>query len=177
MKKENLYKMLLAAMFLGLGLVLPFFTSQIKEIGDSLLPMHFTVMLCGFLCGPWYGLTVGFMTPMLRGVIFGMPPIYPSGVWMALELATYGFVIGLLYFRIQKKALWYTYICLIISMLAGRVVWGIAKALILGVGDNAFTLSAFITGGFVDAIPGIVIQLILIPVIVTVIEKTKKRTL
>lgn len=175
MKKENLYKMLLAAMFLALGIVLPFFTSQIKEIGDSLLPMHLPVMLCGFICGPWYGLAVGFITPLLRGLIFGMPPIYPSGVWMAFELAAYGFVTGFLYMRRKKSSLRYIYVCLISAMLAGRIIWGIVKAIILGVGGNAFTFVAFITGGFVDAFLGIVIQLILIPVIITVIDKVKKR--
>ena len=105
MKKENLYKMLLSAMFLSLGIVLPFFTSQIKEIGDTLLPMHLPVMLCGLFCGHWYGLAVGFITPLLRGLLFGMPPIYPSGIWMAFELATYGFVIGFLYLKLKKKTL------------------------------------------------------------------------
>lgn len=174
MDRKKLIQMLMAAMFLSLGLVLPFLTSQIKEIGDTLLPMHFPVMLCGFICGPWYGLTVGFITPLLRGLCFGMPPVYPSGVWMAFELATYGFVTGILYTKIKRRNIGYTYICLIAAMLAGRVVWGIVKAIILGAGGSAFTVSAFITGGFIDAFPGILLQLVLVPLIVTVIQKAKK---
>lgn len=175
MKKEKLYKMLLAAMFLSVGIVLPFFTSQIKEIGDTLLPMHLPVMLCGLLCGHWYGLAVGFITPLLRGVLFGMPPIYPSGVWMAFELATYGFVIGFLYCKLKNKSLIGLYISLISAQLAGRVVWGIVKAILLGAGSKPFTVAMFITGGFVDAALGIILQLILIPIIITIIEKIKKR--
>ena len=84
----------LSAMFLALGMILPLLTMQIKEIGDTLLPMHIPVMLCGLICGYNYGFVVGLILPFLRSVIWGMPPIYPNAVWMALELCTYGFVIG-----------------------------------------------------------------------------------
>jgi uncharacterized membrane protein len=85
-------------MFLALGIVLPFLTGQIKEIGDTLLPMHIPVMLCGLICGGKYGFAVGLVLPFLRSATVGMPPIYPNAVWMSAELATYGFMIGFLYF-------------------------------------------------------------------------------
>lgn len=154
-----------------MGLVLPFLTGQIKEIGDSLLPMHIPVMLCGLLCGAGYGGAVGLMMPFLRSLFFGMPPIYPNAVWMSLELATYGFVIGILYFRAKRKSLAVLYISLISAMLAGRVVWGISKALLLGLGGKAFTVGMFVSGGFIDSLPGMILQLILIPFIVKMIEK------
>lgn len=173
MKKTDLKRLVPAALFLALGMVVPsLLMGQIKEIGDSLLPMHLFVMLCGLLCGKWYGFSVGFMLPFLRSVIFGMPPIYPNAVWMALELATYGFVIGFLYAR-RKHSIAYTYICLIASMLSGRIVWGISKAVLLGVGGKAFAIEAFITGAFLDALPGIVLQLVLIPSIMIAVEKSK----
>ena len=179
MKKLHLQKTVLSALFLSIGMVLPLLTSQIKEIGDTLLPMHLPVMLCGFLCGPLYGLCVGAVLPFFRSAVFGMPPMYPNAVWMAAELAAYGFVVGFIYSKFKHKGLLQIYISLIVSMLSGRIVWGIVKLILLGVGKNGFTFAAFITGGFIDALLGIILQLILIPIIVSVlnkyIPKTKER--
>ncbi len=161
-------------MFLAIGVVLPLLTMQIKEIGDSLLPMHLPVMLCGLICGGPYGLLVGAVLPFLRSVLFSMPPIYPNAVWMSAELATYGLVIGLLYRKGKNTSIPYLYFCLITAMISGRIVWGIAKTLLLGLGGSTFTLGAFITGGFVDAFPGIVLQLILIPLIMSLLGKRAK---
>ncbi len=168
-------KLIFASCMLALGIVLPLFTSQVKEIGDSLLPMHFPVMICGVVCGWGYGASIGFIMPFLRSVIFGMPPLYPNAVWMALELATYGLVIGLIYMKKHNKKNWWIYFSLICSMLCGRMVWGIAKLLLLSIKGNTFTLTAFITGGFVDAFPGIVLQIVLIPLIIIVLEKFERR--
>ncbi len=176
MKRENLRKLIYAALFLAIGMVLPLFTGQIKEIGDSLLPMHLPVMLCGLICGYKYGGAVGLMLPFLRSFVFGMPPLYPNAVWMALELATYGLVIGILYARTKKHTIKKLYFSLITSMILGRIVWGIAKAILLGVSGKAFTISAFIAGGFVDAIPGIIVQLALIPAIMTIYQRSRIKT-
>ena len=122
MNKKTVKKMVLSALFLGVGLVLPLLTGQIKEIGDSLLPMHLPVMLCGLICGYKYGALIGLVMPFLRSVIFGMPPIYPNAVWMALELATYGLVIGLVYMTRKSDKLLWVYTALISAMLSGRIV-------------------------------------------------------
>ena len=175
MKKGVVKKTVMSGLFLAIGMVLPLFTGQIKEIGDSLLPMHIPVMLCGLLCGPGFGAAIGLGLPFLRSVTFGMPPIYPNAVWMALELATYGLVIGLASRGLKIKGVWNTYLSLIIAMLSGRVVWGIAKAVLLGVGGRAFTVSMFIVGGFVDAAIGILLQLILIPTVVVLVKKLQRR--
>lgn len=164
-------KMILAALFLALGLILPFFTMQIKEIGDSLLPMHLPIMLCGLLCGPFYGLAAGVLCPILRAFLFGMPPLYPSAIWMAGELAAYGFLLGVLYRRGKKQNLLWLYCSLLLSMIGGRLVWGLLKAVLLGVAGKSFTLYAFLAGGFLDAIPGILLQLILIPSIMGIFKK------
>lgn len=168
MKHKNL---ILSALFLALGAVLPLFTAQIKEIGDTLLPMHIPVLFCGLLCGPKYGLLVGLVLPFFRGVIFGMPPLYPNALWMAIELATYGGVIGILYKKIGQKSVLSLYACLLSAMVAGRITWGIAKAILLGVADKPFTWEAFFAGGVVDALPGIIIQLVLIPTVMLLIQK------
>lgn len=171
MKKINLKKLVLSAVFLAIGMVLPLLTAQIKEIGDTLLPMHIPVMLCGLICGGHYGFAVGLLLPFLRSLTFSMPPMYPNAVWMALELATYGLVIGLIYARLKNRSILNLYLCLVASMISGRFVWGIAKSILLGVGGKGFTVQAFIAGGFLDAIPGILTQLILIPIIMSVVRK------
>ena len=176
MKNNALKKMILAAVFLALGMVLPLFTSQIKEIGDTLLPMHIPVMLCGLVCGWQYGGFIGIILPFLRSATFGMPPMYPQAVWMAVELCAYGIVIGLVYCAFKRKNIFSIYISLITAMLVGRVVWGIAKAILLGVGGKPFTLTMFWVGGFADALPGIILQLLLIPPWVAVINTTFRRS-
>ena len=156
-------------MLLALGMALPLLTAQIKEIGDTLLPMHLPVLLCGIVCGWKYGLPVGLVLPFLRSLIFGMPPLYPQAVWMAAELAAYGAVAGLLYALIRVRGR--VYIALIGAQIAGRVVWGVVKAILLGMGGKSFTVAAFFAGGFADALPGIILQLLLIPPIVFLITK------
>ncbi len=171
-RKTSVRNTSLGAMFLALGLVLPFLTGQIPQIGNMLLPMHIPVLLCGLICGWRYGLVIGFITPLLRGVLFGMPVFYPNGIAMAFELATYGFVTGFLYSRSRWKCIVALYRCLIVAMLAGRAVWGVAEIILLGLGDNGFTWAAFMSGAFLNAIPGIVIQLILIPAIMVALDRT-----
>ena len=164
--------MILAAMFLALALVLPFFTGQIPQIGNALCPMHIPVLLCGFFCGPWYALAVGGIAPVLRFVLIGMPPLMPKGIAMSFELGTYGVVSGLLYRRLPKN-LAGIYISLITAMITGRIIWGIVRVAMTGMAGEAFTWAMFLAGAFTTAIPGIIIQLILIPVLVTAIRKSQ----
>lgn len=156
---------------MAIGIILPFFTGQIQVIGNMLLPMHIPVMLCGLICGWKYGLAVGFIMPLLRSVLFSMPPMYPGAVAMAFELATYGFVIGILYERFYWHCIKALYKSLIASMVAGRIVWGIVMAFLLGL--NSFGIKIFYTQAFLNAIPGIIIQLIIIPVIMVALKKAK----
>ena len=173
--KKSIQKLVLAALFLALGMVLPLLTAQIKEIGDTLLPMHLPVMLCAFICGLKYGVSVGFILPFFRSAVFGMPPLYPNAVWMALELATYGLVIGLMCLSKHKNKPVWTYLSLITAQLSGRIVWGISKAILLGTQNKAFTFGMFWVGGFADALPGIILQIVLIPLIIIVLNKILKK--
>ena len=171
MRKLQIIKLVLSAIFLCLGFVLPLFTSQIKEIGDTLLPMHLPVLLCGIICGGNYGILIGLILPFLRSFVFSMPPLYPNALWMSAELMTYGLVIGLVYKHLKNKGIKGIYISLLTAMISGRIVWGLVKTLLLGISGKSFTLSLFIVGGFVDALPGIILQLILIPLIVSIINR------
>lgn len=168
--KNKILKMVLAAMFLALALVLPFLTGQIQQIGNALCPMHIPVILCGFFCGPWYALAVGFIAPLLRFALFGMPPIMPIGIAMSFELATYGLMSGLLYKWLPRKKP-YIYVSLIGAMLIGRIVWGIARVVLFGLGKSEFGWAAFMSGAFLNAIPGIIVQIVLIPIIVMALNK------
>lgn len=170
MKQVNVKTMVLAAMFLTLALVLPFLTGQIPEVGSMLCPMHFPVLLCGFFCGwPW-GLAVGLIAPVLRSLMFGMPYMFPVAICMAFELATYGAVSGMLHSKLPRNKV-SIYVSLLTAMVAGRLVWGLAQFVCAGLDVSAFGLSAFWAGAVATAVPGIVVQIILIPVLVMALEK------
>ena len=162
----------LAALFLALGLVLPFFTGQIPQIGSMLLPMHIPVFLCGLICGWQYGAAVGFIVPLMRSVLFGMPPLFPTATSMAFELLTYGLVVGLLYSRSRWQCVRALYRCLIAAMLAGRAVWGVVQAVLLGATGSSLTMQVFMASAFLNAIPGIIVQFILIPVVMLALNRT-----
>ena len=170
MKSKRIYNMVVAAMCLALCLFLPFLTGQIPEIGNLLSPMHIPVLLCGFLCGWQYGLLVGFVAPLLRYVCFGMPPIFPTGVAMAFELAAYGALTGALYAKLPRKPI-NIYVTLIVSMLAGRVVWGVVRFILSGLVQTEFTWNMFMAGAFINAVPGILCHVFLIPLIVMALER------
>lgn len=173
MKKTNYNSttnLTLAGLFLALGLILPFLTMQIPEIGSKLLPMHIPILLCGFICGPRLGFSVGLITPVLRSALFTSPPMFPMAVTMSFELATYGLTAGLLYV-LFKRSRFGVYVTLVLSMICGRIVWGIAGYFLFGLGGSDFNWQIFVAGAFLNAIPGIIIQLILIPAIVITIER------
>lgn len=169
-KNIKLYRLILSAMLLALALVLPFLTGQIPNIGKMLCPMHIPILLCGFFCGPYYAAAIGIIAPFLRSWLFGMPALFPDAVVMFLELATYGFIAGLLFRLLPKKKI-YIYVSLISAMLAGRIVWGIVKTILMSLGKIEFGFQAFLTIGFANALPGIIVQIILIPILVIILNK------
>ena len=164
--------LVLAGLFLAIGLLLPFLTGQIPEIGSMLLPMHIPVLLCGLVIGWKYGLAVGFVLPLLRNLLFGMPPLFPTGISMAFELAAYGVICGVLFGRFKKQDVKALYLSLIGAMLGGRIVWGIAQAILLGLSGSSLTVGVFMAGAFLNAIPGILLQLILIPALMVALDRT-----
>ena len=170
MKKNNLRTLILSAMFLSLALILPFLTGQLKELGNTLCLMHIPVLLCGFFCGPLYAGVVGFTAPLLRFLLFGMPAPVPTGISMCFELLFYGAVTGLLYKILPKKKI-NIYVSLICAMLTGRIAWGTVRAVFYGLGKSAFGWSAFVSGAFIGSLPGIAIQIIIIPILVITLEE------
>lgn len=173
MKKQNtVVNLTLSSMFLALAYVMPFLTGQVPHIGSMLCPMHIPVILCGFVCGAPWGLIVGFASPLIRSVTLGMPTLYPVAVAMAFELATYGFINGILY-RVFPKKNGYIYCSLIISMVIGRLVWGAVQFVCAGFDVSGFGFAAFWAGAVTNALPGIVLQIVLIPVVIILLKKAK----
>jgi len=172
MKNKLLKKLVYSALCLALCMVLPFLTGQIPEIGVALSPMHIPVLLCGFICGGPFGAIVGFVAPFLRFALFGMPPVFPTGLAMAFELAAYGLSAGLLNKTFPKK-MPYIYLSLALSMLIGRIVWGIVMYIIMLSTGGEFTLMMFLGGAFIKAFPGIICHILIIPPIVFALRKAR----
>lgn len=170
--KKTTKNLTLSAMFAAIGFVLPFFTGQIPQIGKMLLPMHIPVFLCGLICGWQYGAVVGFIVPLMRSVVFSVPILFPTAIAMAFELAAYGLVSGLLYEHSRWRCVIALYRAIIAAMIAGRLVWAAVQIILLGISGGHFTWQMFIAGAFLNAIPGIIIQLTLIPAIMVGLNRT-----
>ncbi|SEG16481.1 Protein of unknown function [Caloramator fervidus] len=160
-------KLIKAGFFISLALLIPYIFHSAGLAGAIFLPMHLPVLLAGFILGKKYGLAVGFISPILSSILTDMPPLYPTSFAMAFELATYGFITGLLYN--DKKMNIFT--SLILAMLFGRFVSAIANILLLNFVGKKFILKAFLASAFITPIWGIIIQLILIPAVVNIYKK------
>ncbi len=157
---NSLTKFTLSALLLAIGLILPLFFGQVEILGQTLLVLHIPVYLCGLLCGPNYGVVVGFILPILRSCLFSMPIFYPNAIAMAVELALYGLISGYLFHKVKGLNI---YLVLLIAMIVGRLGWGIMEWLLLSLNHQSFTLNVFLTLAFVQGIVGIIIQFIIIP--------------
>ena len=168
---SNIKKLVLTSLLIAVGVVLPVAVHSVPNAGSVILPMHIPVLICGIICGFPYGLLCGIITPLLSSLLTGMPPAayLPA---MLCELAAYGLVSALLIRFVRTKNFYADiYIALIGAMVAGRLVYGILNSLIFRAG--AYSMQIWLTSAFVSALPGIVIQLILIPVLVIALQKAK----
>ena len=163
-------KLCYSALLLAAAFLMPFLTGQIPQFGAMLCPMHIPVLLCGFVCGWQYGLAVGIIAPLFRSLVLGMPPMFPTAAAMSVELALYGSIAGLLY-KMLPKTVPYIYASLLSAMILGRIGWGAAMLIFMGLGS--FSFNAFIAGAILNSIPGIILQLVLVPVLVAALKKSK----
>lgn len=169
--KNKTKRLVLSALYIALGVVLPIFFHFVPNAGPIFLPMHIPVLMAGLMLGPSYGLAVGIAAPLLSSLLTGMPPA-PILPGMLCELAVYGLVAGILMKTVKtKNNILNIYISLVGAMLAGRIIGGIVKAFIFVAGD--YSLQIWLTGSFITALPGIIIQLVLIPILLSVLEKTR----
>lgn len=164
-------KSIITAVCIALCVVLPQAFHAVPNAGAIYLPMHIPVLLCGLICGWSYGLLCGLAGPALSALLTGMPPaaVLPG---MLVECGVYGLAAGLLMQLVRTKHLYADlYISLAAAMLLGRVVSGIAKALIFSAGS--YSMASWVAGSFVTALPGIVIQLALLPSIVYALMRAR----
>lgn len=170
MKKSlTLRKIVITAVCIALCLVLPQALHAIPKAGIIFSPMHLPVLLCGLICGWQYGLLCGMTAPLLSSLITSMP-IMSNLPFMMVELAVYGFVTGLLIKYLHTgRTIYNIYIALLAAMLSGRIIAGILMA-IFYVGGS-YSWSAWVTGYFVSCLPGIVVQLILIPILYLTLKR------
>ena len=170
---DQIKKLTVSAMMLALALLLPFLTGQLQAVGQMLTPMHVPVLLCGLICGPIYGVAVGIVAAPLRFILFGMPQM-PNVLYMTAELACYGFLSGLFYHILPKRKLC-LYVSLLLSMLGGRVAYAL-MFIVINL-SNARSLEALtmpiISATILTAWPGMIIQIVLIPTLLIVLEKAK----
>lgn len=168
MKKTMTMNLTGTALCMALGLVLPVLF-HLFGAGPVFLPMHIPVLLCGLLFGWQWGAVCGFFVPLISSLLTGMPPIFPTAPAMMLELCAYGILTGVFY----RKLRWNIYPALICSMLGGRVVSGIANAIFYGMADKSYGFAAFLSGAFVQAVPGILIQIVVIPILILALERAR----
>lgn len=181
-RNNSLYRLVLSGVLLAVGLVLPFLTGQLQSFGQMISPLHIPVLICGLTCGWQWGLGLGIVLPILRGLTFGMPPFPTVGLPMAFELGAYGLLTGLLYplfLRLLKKEnhLPAMLCALAAAMIGGRVIGGAAKAALLAFGiigsKSPYTFAAFFASYFTSTAVGALIHIILIPAVVLSLEKAR----
>lgn len=167
-------KLTTGALFLTLGVLFPMVFHSVAKAGAILCPMHIPVLLCGFVCGPIVGAVVGAITPLLSSLMTGMPVAYPVALSMAVELCVYGASGGLVYRLLMKKQKIKRFaiiISLVCAMLLGRLFGGAASAIFYKSIGWQYTFTIFLTGAFVTALPGIVLQFMIIPTAVYALDK------
>ena len=174
MLKTKTQKLTLTGMLMAVGILLPFAISHgLGLAGTVLLPMHIPVLLCGLLCGPFYGAICGLLLPALNSVLTGMPVFYPMLPIMTAELLVYGAVSGLAYHKTPLSRLRFgVYPAMLIAMVCGRVAYGLTFQFLLIISGELKALTVW--GAIVTGVPGIVVQLLLVPAIVLAIRRYQR---
>lgn len=163
--KNQVKNLVFAAVCTAIGVVLPSLFHIFGWSGIMLLPMHIPVLLCGFICGWEYGGLCGIIVPLLCSLLTGMPPLFPTGTAMMVELCAYGVLSGLLYKKFN------VYVSLLGAMVGGRVINGLVSTVLYGIAGKPYAFATFISGAFVTVLPGIIIQIVLIPALVLTLTK------
>ena len=167
---SSVKRTVLAALLVAMCVVLPLAFHSIPNGGSVFLPMHIPVLVCGMICSWPYGLICGLLGPLLSCLITGMPPLAALPAMM-IECGVYGLVSGVILRYLRSGKLYLDlYVSLIAAMLAGRLISGVAKALIFSPG---ITMHYWITASFVTALPGIIVQLVAVPLLVGTLMKLK----
>ena len=171
-KGYSVKKLTITALCIALCYALPLLFHA-TGLGTAFSPMHIPVLLCGLVCGGGYGLVCGIVGPVLSSILSGMPPAVKL-VHFIPELAVYGALAGLMLKLVRtKKPILDVYAALIVAMVAGRIVGGVAQALFYLSSGKEFTVAAIAAGYFVSTLPGIICHLIVIPILVMALLKAR----
>ncbi len=178
MKKFSTLNIVTCAMLSALAVVVSSVMHNLfGEWAKMLSPMHLPVFLAGILCGQWLGLICGAVAPLL-GFLSSGRPIFPDPlVPMMLELATYGFISGLLrgvFTKNPKTQKFASVLALVCAMVVGRVVNGIAGGVVMAIGGAPLLQSVWLkfVSGFTSTWVGMICQLIAIPAILFAMQKS-----
>lgn len=173
--KTKTEKITLSGMLLALGVLLPFATAHGLGIpGTVLLPMHIPVLLAGLLCGPFYGASLGLVLPLFNSILTGMPVLYPMVPIMTAELFVYGLSSGLLLTQTPlSRRKWGILVALPAAMLLGRVAYGLAFRLLFLISGKLQALT--VTAALVTGLPGIILQLCILPPLALFAERFFRR--
>lgn len=165
----NTKKIVYCGVFIALGIIIPQIFHFIggPALGGVFLPMHFPVLAAGLLGGPLVGLFTGILSPLLSSGITGMPPV-PRLWFMILELGAYGMIAGFLYYKMRKNLM----LSLIISMIAGRILYGAAFIILINFFGVDLPAGLGVTASLAKGIPGMVLQVIILPILIKTLERS-----
>lgn len=165
-KMNKTKEIVLSGLLLASGIILPMIFHMFSLTGPIALPMHIPVLIGGFLLSPPLALLLGITTPIISGLLTGMPVMFPMAIIMALELGIYGLTASLA----ARKFKLSIFPALIISMIAGRIAAGLTVTLLVQLFGLKMNPLIFIQGAIITGIPGIIIQLIFIPALIHAIK-------
>ena len=176
LKYTDIRSYVVTVAFVLLSVAVPWVFHQFHLAGPTFLPMHIFVLVAGLVCGWRAGLVVGLFIPLASYAVSGMPvlQILPQ---ITVELSAYGLIAGVLREKFSLRVIW----SLLGAMIGGRIVLCLVVLIIYTVlGESYSPLGAESTPLFVLwsvvklGWPGIVIQLVSLPLLIRVVEKFSK---
>ena len=164
-------ELVLGGLLLAIGILLPMIFHSFGMMGSVFLPMHIPVLIGGFLLSPYLALILGIATPIISGALTGMPPMFPMAVIMAFELGAYGIIASVATRNLKLSSI----PSIIISMIGGRIVAGLVVAVLVQLFGIKMNPIVFLKGAVVTGLPGIIIQIILIPFLLYILNDFNKK--
>ncbi len=167
--KRKTRDIILGSLFLALAIIMPYIFHATGISGQIFLPMHIPIIIGGFFLSPMTALMVGALSPLINSLVLGMPVFYPIGLIMTFELMVYGLSIALLRKKLD------TYYSLLISMILGRITAGLVVFALQNLLNLKLNYMVYVKGAVITGLPGILIQLLLIPIIVKALKRSLRR--
>ncbi len=168
MRKRTTTELITASMLLTIGVLLPFIFHSLGFAGPIFLPMHIPILIGGYILAPELAFALGLITPLFSSITTGMPVIFPIGIIMMFELSFYGLTLSILTRKYKKN----TFFLLSLSMIVGRIVAAFTAFVLTLIFTIKLNPVIYIKGAIITGLPGIIIQLLIIPIIIQAIKKS-----